>query len=113
MASQRQWRANRRNAQRSTGPRSAKGKARSRLNAQRHGLAAKLSPSASAVSDEVMSLANTLAGSNPDPVSGYFWRIVAAAELELLRVDAAVNCMISSQKGSNGSQQINADTYGN
>jgi hypothetical protein len=40
MTSHRRRAANRRNAQRSTGPRSAEGKARAAANAQRHGLAA-------------------------------------------------------------------------
>src|SRR5258705_482658 len=41
MASKRQFAANRQNALKSTGPRSATGKARSGLNATTHGLAAK------------------------------------------------------------------------
>jgi hypothetical protein len=39
MASEEQIAANRRNAAKSTGPRTEKGKARSRMNARRHGLA--------------------------------------------------------------------------
>lgn len=42
MASEKQIAANRRNATRSTGPRTLSGKARSRTNALRHGLAASL-----------------------------------------------------------------------
>jgi hypothetical protein len=41
MASDKQLRANRSNAKRSTGPRSQGGKARSRLNSRKHGLTAK------------------------------------------------------------------------
>lgn len=43
MISQKKLEANRRNARRSTGPKSTEGKARSRLNAVSHGLAAQLS----------------------------------------------------------------------
>ena len=39
MASKKQIEANRRNAARSTGPRTEQGKARARMNARRHGLA--------------------------------------------------------------------------
>lgn len=42
MTSQRRIEANRRNAQRSTGPKTQDGKARSRLNAVKHGLSASL-----------------------------------------------------------------------
>ena len=41
MASNKQHEANRANAKNSTGPRTQKGKARSRLNSRKHGLAAK------------------------------------------------------------------------
>jgi hypothetical protein len=42
MATEKQIEANRRNAEKSTGPRTKAGKARSRLNARRHGLASTL-----------------------------------------------------------------------
>ena len=42
MATARQRRANRLNAQRSTGPKSAQGKARASMNALRHGLRAEI-----------------------------------------------------------------------
>src|SRR5688572_31908180 len=44
VVSQRRLEANRANARKSTGPRTAAGKARSRLNGTRHGLRATLSP---------------------------------------------------------------------
>jgi hypothetical protein len=61
MASPRQIEANRRNAQKSTGPRTQAGKARSRLNAVKHGLARKL-PHEGPSEPPVLPLACAIAG---------------------------------------------------
>jgi hypothetical protein len=77
--------ANAVNAQRSTGPRSAAGKAQSRLNALKHGLATR----ASAVPDlasEVTHLAQMIAGENgTDPHVLAAATRVAEASVDLLR----------------------------
>ncbi|PVE22127.1 hypothetical protein DC522_22715 [Microvirga sp. KLBC 81] len=63
MSSTRKVAANRANAQRSTGPRSATGKQRSRLNAFKHGLATPISADP-VLSREVTHLTQALAGTD-------------------------------------------------
>jgi hypothetical protein len=87
MASPQQDAANRHNAYLSTGPRTLKGKARARLNALRHGLAARL-PAAGVVDREVERLASAIAGPNSDRCRWHFATVAAEAELELRRVRA-------------------------
>jgi hypothetical protein len=87
MASPRKIVANRRNAQHSTGPRTAKGKSRSKRNALRHGLAVTL-PTIGASGREVERLASAIAGQDSDPCRRYFAVMAAEAELELRRVRA-------------------------
>jgi len=65
MTSSRKAAANRANAQRSTGPRSADGKARSRLNAFKHGLATPVSAVPELI-EEFRNLTRMLAGSAAD-----------------------------------------------
>ena len=66
MTTERQRAANRRNAERSTGPRTAAGKAAARLNALRHGLAASpsLEPGAN---EEIDRLTQAIAGVGASP----------------------------------------------
>jgi hypothetical protein len=88
MTSDRKIAANRRNSQRSTGPRSVQAKQRIRRNALRHGLrvAALRTP---AISTEVERLATAICGEDADPADREQAVIVAESELILLRVRAA------------------------
>src|SRR6266550_2755993 len=85
MASDRQIAANRRNAKKSTGPRSEAGRKASRRNARRHGLAVAIETDP-AFHDEVEKLARVLSLScgmqNVDERA----RDVVGAELDLLRI---------------------------
>ena len=78
-------RANRRNARRSTGPRTSEGKSRVAKNAVQHGLAipATTDPALADVSER---LADIIAGHDVDPARLERARRVAEAEIDLLRV---------------------------
>ncbi len=85
MISQRKAAANRRNARKSTGPRSAGGKRRASRNAFRHGL------TASVISDadrrkHVERLARKIAGSTADAITLYLARSAAAAQLDIVQI---------------------------
>jgi hypothetical protein len=83
MASERQIAANRRNAKKSSGPRSAAGKARSGRNALRHGLAiaSRMIP---AFQQDVMALARLLSPEGDDFDDAAL--LAAEAEVDLLRI---------------------------
>ena len=85
MASERQIAANRRNARKSTGPRSAAGKKRAGRNAYRHGLSVSMSSNA-AFAKELDRLVREIAGDTKDAIALERARAVAEAELELARV---------------------------
>jgi hypothetical protein len=114
MLSQRKISANQRNAQRSTGPRTVKGKARSKRNSWQHGLSVKLA-SISPMDSEIERLAIAIAGWNLDPLRLHFAVIAAEAEMELLRVRAVRKFLISSKivgdRIAAGSEQA-AQAYG-
>jgi hypothetical protein len=85
MTSERKRAANRRNAKRNTGPRSAAGKPKSRNNALRHGLAHNHKPFLGQPEEtETLSLAFT--SPDPSPEMLYYTRAVAEAELAVMRV---------------------------
>src|SRR5262245_15389244 len=93
MASERQIAANRRNARKSTGPRSAAGKKRARRNAYRHGLS--VSPSSNAAfAKELDRLVREIVGDTNDAIALERARAVAEAELDLARVRQAKVALI-------------------
>src|SRR5262245_22775710 len=76
--------ANRQNAQKSTGPRSAAGKSRSRRNAFRHGLSAFRLTSSS--QEEVDQLARKIVGETVDVLTFEQARAAADAQLQLVYI---------------------------
>jgi hypothetical protein len=85
MTSERKIAANRKNAKKSTGPRSAAGRAASRHNARRHGLATGIG-SDPALRDDIEILAKLLAQAGGRENIGEFAREAAEAHLDLARI---------------------------
>jgi hypothetical protein len=85
MTSAAQIAANRRNALKSTGPRTALGKTRSAQNARRPSV---VLPAASddLTSQEIVALAQAIAGPGADPVLRELALPLAAAQIDLLRI---------------------------
>jgi hypothetical protein len=88
MSSTKRTAANRRNATRSTGPRTQAGKSRSRKNAVRHGLSSKVTTDA-ALMAAVDELAKRIAREHGKPDQSEEARMAAEAEVRILRVRAA------------------------
>jgi len=84
MTSQRKIDANKRNAKRSTGPRTEIGKLRASRNAVRHGLAAKFGTDEVDIRN-IETLAKTLATDRPK-CSAKAARAAASAQLELIHI---------------------------
>jgi hypothetical protein len=85
MANERQIEANRRNAGKSTGPRSAPGKERASRNAYRHGLSLSVTSSA-ALAKQVDKLSRKIAGDTKSEIILRHARDAAKAALELHRI---------------------------
>jgi len=94
MATERQIAANRRNARRSTGPRSAAGRKRSSRNSLRHGLAAGVATTAERL-NHVEQLARKIAGANADVVRLGNARTLARAAFELAQIRRVKVTLIS------------------
>ena len=94
MATERQIAANRRNARRSTGPRSAAGRKRSSRNSLRHGLAAGVATTAERL-NQIERLARKIAGANADVVRLGNARTLARAAFELAQIRRAKVALIS------------------
>jgi hypothetical protein len=93
MASERQIAANRRNARKSTGPRSGAGKNRASRNAYRHGLTLSITSTA-AYAKQLAKLVREIAGNTEDPILLERARAVAQSELDLARVRRAKIALI-------------------
>ena len=94
MASHRQIAANRRNARRSTGPRSAAGRKRSSWNSFRHGLTAGVTATAERTK-YIEQLARKIAGATTDIVTLECARTIAQAEFDLAQIRRAKVALIS------------------
>src|SRR5262245_11647752 len=95
MASERQIAANRRNARKSTGPRSGAGKKRASGNAYRHGLSLSITSTAAAAK-QLAKLVREIAGDSKDAIVLERARTIAQAELDLARVRRAKVALIES-----------------
>jgi hypothetical protein len=85
MASDRQIAANRRNARRSTGPRTQSAKLRARANALRHGFRSEVLGAPAATAD-VEELARRIALEHGKPDHAIDAKIVAEAEIKILKI---------------------------
>jgi hypothetical protein len=93
MANEKQILANRANAQKSTGPRTAAGRAKSSRNAYRHGLSLPVQPDPQAVE----ALAQAIAGETAGEVELRAARALAEAQLELKRIRTTRVAAISTE----------------
>ena len=106
MTSTRKIAANRANAQASTGPRTRQGKARTALNACRHGLSVPVT-SNPALAEQVDTLARAFAGQSSDPEISEIARDVAEAQIDLVRIRWARHGLLARDLGGNNYEKLN------
>ena len=94
MTSARKLTANRNNARKSTGPKSAAGKWRASKNARQHGLSVPVIADPN-WSGEITAIAQAIAGEQAVPISLETAKQIAAAQLDVLRVRRARQQLIS------------------
>jgi hypothetical protein len=94
MTSDRQFAANRCNARRSTGPRSAAGRKRSSRNSFRHGLTAGVTANAERIK-QIERLARKIAGATTDIVALEYAREAAQADFDLAQIQRVKVALIS------------------
>src|SRR5262249_41128950 len=109
MISRRRLHANRTNARASTGPRTAAGKMRAARNALRHGLSLPIS-SDPALSAEVATLADQIAGDGASREQKELAVRIAEAQIDLLRVRRARHDLIDRAHGDYGYLSRKEDT---
>jgi hypothetical protein len=93
MASERQIAANRRNSQKSTGPRSVSGAKRSSRNAHRHGLTKRISTAN--FEKQLDMLARQIAGDTDDETTLALARVAAEAQLDLAPIEQLKQAVIA------------------
>jgi hypothetical protein len=98
MTSDRKLTSNRNNSRRGRGPRTAAGKTTSSRNALRHGLAISVL-NEPAICAEIETLARAIAGNGADNFQLSQARIIATAQLDLLRVHSAKVALMNSKIG--------------
>jgi len=115
MTSRRKIKANRANAQASTGPRTRYGKACAAQNARRHGLSLSV-VSNPLLAEQVETLARELMGSSTETEIGELARGVAEAQIDLVRIRSARHDLLArnvgdASDGEAAKQLIRMDRY--
>jgi hypothetical protein len=104
MTTARQIKANRANAQRSTGPRTARGKARSSQNARRHGLAVPVLANPD-LSKRAESLARAIVGKSAERKVLDAARRVGETQIDLVRIQEVRHELLSGNGAADSSRR--------